>query len=579
MNPLRLDCFVERPELEPALDSAHGVLIVGKKGIGKSAALIRMVDPRLPAVVIRRGFRSEDVDKLLQRRVRGPYQLVWDDIPEKRELFADLVEKLMEVGDPVRVLCSMRSEREGWVRERLRPDFWNRAGIGTTIRLQELQLEQAAAMCDAVAEALELQMDTEARERFAEHVVQGDAGPLFAVAMGLLLADRVGQRIRAGDVVGLPEELVAAWRQRYEGMRDLPHAQSLLHCLRFLHQIHCPLRVELSELLYTEVLGRSSEDFRLAVGALSQSLWLSREDGEFSCHDVSMEGVPASEDRFRAFAQFARAGESRQDLEMGLLRGSLSLYYYGQIAPAADGKVRASATATAVGFGKQAIETFRACEHLPHLGSALSNTSNALGELAALETSREGRANWLQKAIDYVEEAIALYRDLGLQANVATSLNNASTLYSELAALETSREGRANWLQKAIDYVEEAIRIRRDLGLQADIAMSLGTANIVYRGVAATATDTQDRTGLIRKGLACIEEAVGIFRTLGIARYLALALRHAVITYIELGEIGAGELLEMEALCAEGETLSTDMGDEDGRRFFEGVRQQLPKTR
>jgi tetratricopeptide (TPR) repeat protein len=174
----------------------------------------------------------------------------------------------------------------------------------------------------------------------------------------------------------------------------------------------------------------------------------------------------------------------------------------------------------------------------------------------------------LQQAIAYVEEAIRIRRDLGLQANVATSLNNASSFYSELAGLETTREGRARVLQQAIAYVEEAIRIRRDLGLQADIAVSLGTANICYRAMSETVANAESQIHLLQKALHCIEEAVDIFRALGIVRYLALALRHAVITHLQLGELTTPALARIEVLCEEGEALCTQMGDDDGKTFF-----------
>jgi tetratricopeptide (TPR) repeat protein len=212
---------------------------------------------------------------------------------------------------------------------------------------------------------------------------------------------------------------------------------------------------------------------------------------------------------------------------------------------------------------------------LANVATSLNNASNRYSELAALETTRQGRAHILQQAIQYVEEAIRLYRDLGLQANVATSLNNASNRYSERAALETTRQGRAHILQQAIQYVEEAIRIRRDLGLQADIAMSLGSANICYRAM-AEAAEMEEQLNLLRKALHCIEEAVGIFRALGIVRYLAQALRDNVICHLMLAERTSSiDRARVLALCDEGQTLCAQMGDEQRKAFFRQVRQRL----
>ena len=80
----------------------------------------------------------------------------------------------------------------------------------------------------------------------------------------------------------------------------------------------------------------------------------------------------------------------------------------------------------------------------------------------------------------YIEEAIGIRRELGLTANVATSLNNASNRYSDLAALEETKEGRKSQLDKAIQYIEEAIGIRRELGLTAEVADSLAISVFVF---------------------------------------------------------------------------------------------------
>ena len=119
----------------------------------------------------------------------------------------------------------------------------------------------------------------------------------------------------------------------------------------------------------------------------------------------------------------------------------------------------------------------------------------------------------------------------------------------------------ARFLQQAIiAHVEEAIRLHRHLGLQADIAMSLGTANICYQATADTEAPAEARTRLLQRALSYIEEAVTIFRELGVVHYLALALRYAIITHLQLGELTTPDLARIEVLCEEGETLCNQMG-------------------
>src|SRR5256885_13942890 len=66
---------------------------------------------------------------------------------------------------------------------------------------------------------------------------------------------------------------------------------------------------------------------------------------------------------------------------------------------------------------------------------------------------RSRRGAWLRKAVDAVEESVRIRRDLGLPGDLAGSLNNVSNHYSALARLETTREGRGLWLRKAVDAV------------------------------------------------------------------------------------------------------------------------------
>jgi len=178
--------------------------------------------------------------------------------------------------------------------------------------------------------------------------------------------------------------------------------------------------------------------------------------------------------------------------------------------------------------------------------------------------------------VEAVEESVRIRRELGLQAALASSLNNAANRYSELAGLEETREGRGERLRQAVEAVEESAGLCRELGLQADLAMSLGSATHVYRAVAVAADAPQEQVAGLQKALGSIEEAVERFRAVGIVRYLARALRDCVTCRLMLaqrtGELDRTHLL---ALCREGEALCEAMEDKEGLAFFRQVRQQL----
>ena len=370
MPPVRVDRFVPRPELAEALTSETGVLVAGKPGIGKSHALIRLAlaQPDRPVVVIARSFRPDDVSSLTQRlrRIGRPYQLLWDNVHGKPDLFADVVERLAERGDPVRVLAAYRDHAEEAVKERCTPDFCRRAGLPREpVRLHVFDDRQAAEMTEATVAALDLKLNDDAQRALAEHVRRGDGGPLFAVSIGLLLREQVGQTIRAGDVSGLPDELFDTWRNLYQQLTGQPNGfpmQSLLHCLRFLHQIGCPLDTRLAELLYTQVMGHSRGELMQAAEALARGGWLRRDGDQFSSHDVTLEAVPEDPERFRRFAELAHEGMAGEDWPLGLLRGSLSSFFWGLIPYTTTLDQRQSTVADAVGFGNLAVENFRTIE-------------------------------------------------------------------------------------------------------------------------------------------------------------------------------------------------------------------------
>ena len=131
-------------------------------------------------------------------------------------------------------------------------------------------------------------------------------------------------------------------------------------------------------------------------------------------------------------------------------------------------------------------------------------------------------------------------------------------------------------MRPAVAAIEEAAGLYRDLGLQADLAMSLGSATIAYRAVAGAAEAPQEQVAWLQRALESIEEAVERFRATGIVRYLILALYYDVACYLELFEC-TGELdrTRVLALCQEREALCGPMEDKECLAFFRQVRQQL----
>ena len=532
---VRMEPFIERPELAAALDSDQGVLVAGRPGSGKSHALVKLAlaRPAWPVLVVARHFCAEDLSRLLAqlRRVHSSYQLLWDDVHDKPDLFADAVLRLAEQGDRVRVLAAYREQHKPDVAKRVTPEFCRRAGIvPEPLQLQPFDADQATDMAQAVAGMYGLGFDGATTAALARHVERGDGGPLFAIAIGRLLQDQAaqGEPVRAADVARLPDDLRQTWRSLYERLAEQPNGfvmQNVLGVLRFLRQIACPLDARLVELVFTHVLGHGLGELNGAAQALARAGWLRREAEGFVAHDVTLEAVPGEPGVFHRFAQFAHQEIAGETLALGLLRGSLSSFYWGRVPHTRTVEERRALVVEAVELGQMAAAGFRAAGHDAHMATALNNTSNAYSELAGLEETRGGRMRLLGQAVAAIEEAAAIYRELGLQAELATSLNNASNRYSDLAGLEEGRAGRVRLLGQAV---------------------------------------------------AAIEEAIGTFRAQGIIPYLMIGLANAVRRHVELaqqtGELDRAHVL---ALCQEGEALCEKMEDHQRLAFFRQVRQQL----
>ena len=147
---------------------------------------------------------------------------------------------------------------------------------------------------------------------------------------------------------------------------------------------------------------------------------------------------------------------------------------------------------------------------------------------------------------------------------------------SDLAGLEETRHGCAGRLRQAVEAIEEAVRIRRGLGLQADLAMSLGTITLTYRAVAESTEDEQERALWLGKALDSIEEALVYFRESGVVQYWAQAVRDSVISHLMLAQrTGELDVERVLALCREGEALCGPMQDVEGLAFYQQVRRAL----
>ncbi|HEX2202572.1 MAG TPA: hypothetical protein VHG91_04725, partial [Longimicrobium sp.] len=226
----------------------------------------------------------------------------------------------------------------------------------------------------------------------------------------------------------------------------------------------------------------------------------------------------------------------------------------------------------AVDAVEDAIAMRRALGIQADLASSLHNVSNRYGEMAGLEPARDARRTWLQKAIHAAEEGVAIQDALGIRGAMAMSLNSMSNRCAQLAEMEPAREGWDAWLRKAIEAAEASVEIQRELGVPGDLAVSLGSLGNRFHMRASAETDRTRRMDDLRSSRDAAEEAGRLFRAAGEIKFLLLSLQDLVSAHGLLAEMGDPADVEiLRALCLEGNQLARSMRDGEAEAFFTGI--------
>jgi predicted ATPase/DNA-binding SARP family transcriptional activator len=143
--------------------------------------------------------------------------------------------------------------------------------------------------------------------------------------------------------------------------------------------------------------------------------------------------------------------------------------------------------------------------------------ARALSSAAALATLQSDHT----QTIDQLQEALALYRELGDKDGVAEALNNLGAVMSDL-----------NEYRRSLEYFEEALPLRRETGNMRSVALllyNIGTTLVFL--------------GDVEPGAAYLEECVSIYREMEDQWGVALALQGlAMVPLAQADFRRAGEL-------------------------------------
>jgi hypothetical protein len=516
-------------------------LILGKPGAGKTTTLFVHLEATRPekVLVVEPDLRTEKVEELLDAASGGGV-IVFDDAHEKpnelRALMSALrarqrdVPEVAERYHDVRLLLTARSQE--W--SDIQPPFSPTAlqDLGLTPRAQMVIGALSVDQCRALVRACVEQWNVEAEDRLLELAgvcaAERDATPLYVLSM--LAPARVDGRLRDEHLARLPPSVLELWQMYWERLTAVE--QELLRLVKLFTVTSSPPQRELFDAA-AEAFSLRSYDVSRGLDALETALWISRQSVVPTCLDVQLEAIILGASDLDLWDTSVRELSADVATRAQMHNGT-GAYHFQVRAPRASRSDERRTALLAARSHFSAVSSL-AGETGPSLRAmALNNLSAVYSVLAGLETTREGRGGWLREALEVGEESIGICRELGVQGDLASSLNNASAFYSDLANLETTREGRSGWLRKAVEAVEESIGIRREMGVPGDLARSLNNASAFYSRLANLETTREGQSGWLRKAVEAVEESVGIRREMGVPGDLARSLNNASAFYSAL---------------------------------------------
>ena len=500
--PFRVDP-IKRPELDRLIERNQNIFITGKPGIGKTLFLYQIAE-RLNSektVWVKSHFSETDIQRLLREDLSRRILLVWDDIQNNAGTFYGAVLKLTDRFGKFKIICAARSTELEKIEE-IPVTFWEDFKFFEE-KIPLFRIKERKELIKRCSEKSKIQIADEVTEELAK---MSDGTPLYIISVFLDEKYKEAKNILMGDVQNLPENVVDLWRRYFQRLKE--NEKALLRCLIILSKIGVRGIKPVVDKFYI-FNGNSFSEFCDALNTLERQLWIVEAEYGYDCHDVQLEAVPFDNkilDRFKKFVL-------NEDLDVYLsflLNFGISTFHYAEIARTRSFSQRIFHTQESIEYIERSIKTCRDLGLRADLSGSLNNASGFYSELSTLQQTREERLESIQTAVDYIEEAIGIYRDLGLRADLSMSLNNASNRYSELSTLQQTREERLESIQTAVDYIEEAIGIYRDLGLILDLANSLAVSVFVYDSY------LEFDSTVFSRAMANCDQAINIFLKFGL---------------------------------------------------------------
>lgn len=415
---------VERKRLKHFLTSNTNLFIIGRPGIGKTFFLREIVKERNPEQIlwVNSSFLESDITRLLRENLLENVLVIWDDIQNNPENFYKGMLKLSEQCGYLTIICAARSTELNRVDE-IPVSFWSDFKF-KEVKIPLFSHEERRKLIKNCSNTTTIGIDDDVADELAE---KSDGTPLYIISVFLNERFKEVGKILMGDIEELPGDVVELWRGYFNLLPS--HEKAFIRWLMILSKIDIGGIAPLVKKLY-EFGGNSFSEYCDAQEALKKKFWIVRTDSMFECHDVQLEAIPSEEEMLSQLKTFL--GNEKIDIYLThRICFGISGYHYAKISKTRTFAERIQHVIESINFINISVDICKQLEKYDGLSMSLNNGANLYSELAALQQTREERLESIQKAVEYIEEAIEIRRDLGLTFDIAHSLAISVFIYIE----------------------------------------------------------------------------------------------------------------------------------------------------
>ena len=415
---------VQRKDLEHFLTRNNNLFVIGRPGIGKTFFLREIVKERNPDQIlwINPSFLESDITRLLREDLLENVLVIWDDIQNNSENFYRCILKLTEKCEQPTIVCAARStEREKL--DVIPVSFWSDFKF-EEVKIPLFSPEERKKLIRNCSDITGIMITDDVADELAK---KSDGTPLYIISVFLNEKFDKAGKILMGDIEELPEKVVELWEGYYS--RLPPHEKTFLQWLMILSKVNVGGIIFLVKKLY-EYGGNSFSEYCDAREILERKFWIVETDFMFDCHDVQLEAIPQESDMLSQLKKFLKNGEIDIYLAHRISFG-ISGYHYSKIPKTKSFDKRIVHSIESIKFIHISVDICRKLEKFDDLSASLNNGASFYSELAARQQTREEQLGSIQKAVEYIEEAIGIRRELGLILNLAYSLATSVFIYIE----------------------------------------------------------------------------------------------------------------------------------------------------